>query len=200
MVNYYATSGNEYFGGGFMSRVGLRPIPVPPGVKVNIQRNEVTVDGGKGRLSRSFPPGISITVRDETLIVARLSDDRVNRSLHGLSRTLLANMVEGVTRGFEKTLELNGVGYRAQATDNKLSLQIGYSHPVDFAPPPGVEIVVEGTNRVRVVGIDKEVVGETAARIRAIRPADAYKGKGIKYAGERLRRKAGKAGKVGLRG
>jgi len=109
-------------------------------------------------------------------------------------------MVEGVTKGFEKTLELNGVGYRAQKAGNKLSLQIGYSHPVDFSPPSGVDIVVEGTNRVRVIGIDKEVVGETAARIRAIRPADAYKGKGIKYAGERLRRKAGKAGKAALRG
>lgn len=183
-----------------MSRVGLRPIPVPPGVKVDIQGNEVTVDGSKGKLSRSFHPDISIALKDENLIVARPSDNRVHRALHGLTRTLLANMVEGVTKGFEKTLELSGVGYRAQKTDNKLSLQIGYSHPVEFPPPPGVDIVVEGTNRVRVIGIDKEAVGEAAARIRAIRPADAYKGKGIRYAGQRLRLKAGKAGRAALRG
>ena len=183
-----------------MSRVGLRPIPVPPGVRVDIQRNEVTVDGEKGTLSRSFHPDISITLKDESLIVARPSDDRFRRSLHGLTRTLLSNMVDGVTKGFEKTLELSGVGFRAQVIDNKLSLQIGYSHPVDYFPPPGVDIVVEGTNRIRVIGIDKEVVGEAAARIRATRPADSYKGKGIKYAGERLRRKAGKAGKAAPRG
>ena len=183
-----------------MSRVGLRPIPVPPDVKVDIQGNEVTVDGSKGKLSRSFHPDISIALKDENLIVARPSDNRVHRALHGLTRTLLANMVEGVTKGFEKTLELSGVGYQAQKTDNKLSLQIGYSHPVEFSPPPGVDIVVEGTNRVRIIGIDKEAVGEAAARIRAIRPADAYKGKGIRYAGQRLRLKAGKAGKAALRG
>ena len=183
-----------------MSRVGLRPILVPPDVKVDIQGNEVTVDGSKGKLSRSFHPDISIVLKDENLIVARPSDNRVHRALHGLTRTLLANMVEGVTKGFEKTLELSGVGYQAQKTDNKLSLQIGYSHPVEFSPPPGVDIVVEGTNRVRIIGIDKEAVGEAAARIRAIRPADAYKGKGIRYAGQRLRLKAGKAGKAALRG
>ncbi|MCK4331087.1 MAG: 50S ribosomal protein L6 [Dehalococcoidia bacterium] len=183
-----------------MSRVGLRPIPLPPGVKVITQGNEVTVEGSKGKLCRSFHPDISVTLIDENLIVSRPSDSRIHRSLHGLTRSLVANMVEGVTKGFEKTLELSGVGYRAQKADNKLSLQIGYSHPVDFSPPSGVDIVVEGTNRVRVIGIDKEVVGETAARIRAIRPADAYKGKGIRYAGERLRRKAGKAGKAALRG
>jgi large subunit ribosomal protein L6 len=183
-----------------VSRVGLRPIPLPPGVKVITHGNEVTLEGSKGKLSRSFHPDISVTLVDENLIVARPSDNRIHRSLHGLTRSLLANMVEGVTKGFEKTLELNGVGYRAQKADNKLSLQIGYSHPVDFFSPPDVDIVVEGTNRVRVMGIDKEAVGETAARIRAIRPADTYKGKGIKYAGERLRLKAGKAGKAALRG
>lgn len=183
-----------------MSRIGLLPIPVPQGVKVNIEGSEVTVEGSKGKLSRSFHPDISITLKDENLIVARPSDNRIHRALHGLTRSLLANMVEGVSKGFEKTLEINGVGYRAQKADNKLSLQIGYSHPVDFSPPPGVDIVVEGTNRIRVVGIDKEVVGEAAARIRAIRPADSYKGKGIKYAGERLRLKSGKAGRAALGG
>ena len=192
--------GNRASGDASMSRVGLRPIPLPPGVKVTTQGNEVTVEGSKGRLSRSFHPDISVTLIDESVIVGRPSDNRVHRALHGLTRTLVANMVEGVARGFEKVLELNGVGYRAQKTDDKLSLQIGYSHPVDFYPPRGVDIVVEGTNRVRVMGIDKEVVGETAARIRAIRPADSYKGKGIKYSGERLRLKAGKAGKTALRG
>jgi len=181
-----------------MSRIGLLPIPVPQGVKVNIEGNEVVVEGSKGKLSRSFHPDISITLKDDDLIVARPSNNRVHRALHGLTRSLLANMVEGVTKGFEKTLEIRGVGYRAQKVDNGLMLQIGFSHPVDFSPPSGVDIVVEGNNRIRVIGIDKEVVGETAARIRAIRPPDSYKGKGIKYAGERLRLKPGKAGKTAL--
>jgi len=183
-----------------MSRVGLLPIPVPQGVKVNIEGNEVVVEGSKGKLSRSFHPDISITLKDENLIVARPSNNRVHRALHGLTRSLLANMVEGVTKGFEKTLEIRGVGYRAQKVDNGLMLQVGFSHPVDFSPPSGVDIVVEGTNRIRVIGIDKEVVGETAARIRAIRPPDSYKGKGIRYAGERLRLKPGKAGRIAPRG
>jgi len=183
-----------------MSRIGLLPIPVPQGVKVNIEGNEVVVEGSKGKLSRSFHPDISITLKDDDLIVARPSNNRAHRALHGLTRSLLANMVEGVTKGFEKTLEIRGVGYRAQKVDNGLMLQIGFSHPVDFSPPSGVDIVVEGNSRIRVIGIDKEVVGETAARIRAIRPPDSYKGKGIQYAGERLRLKPGKAGKTTLGG
>ena len=182
-----------------MSRVGLLPIPVPKDVKVKIEGSEVTVEGNKGKLCRSFHPDISIELKDEKLTVARPSDSRVHRALHGLTRSLLANMVEGVSKGFEKTLELSGVGYRAQKTDNKLSLQVGFSHPVDFYPLHGVDIVVEGTNRIRVIGIDNEAVGETAARIRAIRPPDSYKGKGIKYVGEKLRRKAGKAGRTALK-
>jgi large subunit ribosomal protein L6 len=182
-----------------MSRVGLLPIPVPQGVKVSIKGNAVTIEGSKGKLERLFHPDISITLKDGALVVVRPSDNRAHRALHGLTRSLLADMVEGVTKGFEKALELNGVGYRAQKTGNKLSLQVGYSHPVDFSPPLGVDIVVEGTNRIRVIGTDKEIVGETAARIRAIRPADSYKGKGIKYAGERIRLKAGKAGKAALK-
>lgn len=183
-----------------MSRIGLMPIPVPQGVKVNIKGNEVTVEGSKGKLVRLFHPDISVALKDGNLIVARPTDNRNHRALHGLTRSLLANMVEGVTKGYEKVLELSGVGYRAQKAGNKLSLQIGFSHAVDFSPPAGVEIVVEGTNRIKIIGIDKELVGETAAQIRAIRPTDSYKGKGVKYAGERLRLKPGKAGKAALKG
>ncbi len=183
-----------------MSRIGLQPIPVPQGVKVSIKGSDVTVEGSKGKLSRSFHPAMRITLKDGNLMVARPSDNRNHRALHGLTRSLLANMIEGVTKGFEKTLELSGVGYRAQKAGNKLSLQVGYSHVVDFSPPPGVEIIVEGMNRIRVIGVDKELVGEIAAQIRAIRPADSYKGKGIKYAGEVLRLKPGKAGKAALKG
>jgi large subunit ribosomal protein L6 len=183
-----------------VSRIGLMPIPVPQGVKVNIKGNEVTVEGTKGKLVRLFHPDMSIALKDGSLIVSRPSDNRNHRGLHGLTRSLLNNMVEGVTRGFEKVIELSGVGYRAQKAGNKVSLQIGFSHPVEFTPPAGVEIMVDGTNRLRIVGIDKEAVGETAAQIRALRPVDSYKGKGIKYAGEKLRLKPGKAGKAALKG
>jgi len=183
-----------------VSRIGLMPIPVPQGVKVNIKGNEVTVEGSKGKLVRLFHPDISVALKDGNLIVARPTDNRNHRALHGLTRSLLANMVEGVTKGFEKVLELSGVGYRAQKAGNKLSLQIGFSHPVEFTPPAGVEIVVEGTNRIKIIGTDKEAVGETAAQIRALRPVDSYKGKGVKYAGEKLRLKPGKAGKTALKG
>ena len=183
-----------------MSRVGLRPILLPKGVKVNIESNKVTVEGNKGKLIRVFHPDMSIKLDGENLIVSRPSDNRIHRSLHGLTRTLLSNMVEGVTKGFEKNLELSGVGYRAQKAGNKLTLQVGYSHPVEFDPPKGIDIVVGGTNKIRITGIDKELVGETAAEIRRIRIPDSYKGKGIKYAGERLRLKAGKAGKTATKG
>jgi large subunit ribosomal protein L6 len=183
-----------------MSRIGLMPIPVPQGVKVNIKGSEVTVEGSKGKLVRLFHPDMSIALKDGNLLVARPSDNRNHRALHGLTRSLLANMVEGVTKGFEKVLELSGVGYRAQKAGDKISLQIGFSHPVEFTPPTGIEIVVEGTNRVKIMGVDKELVGETAAQIRAIRPVDSYKGKGVKYAGEKLRLKPGKAGKAALKG
>ena len=179
-----------------MSRVGFSPIAVPQDVKVDIKGNEVTVEGSKGKLTRSFHHDMTIEFKDGNLTVARPTDNRNHRALHGLTRSLLANMVEGVTKGFEKVLELSGVGYRAQKAGDKLSLQIGFSHPVDFSPPAGIEIAVDGTNRVRIIGIDKELVGETAAQIRAIRPVDSYKGKGVKYAGERLRLKPGKAGKA----
>lgn len=182
-----------------MSRVGKLPIPLPKGVEVKFQDNKVIVKGAKGELSRTFPSDISISLKDGSLIVTRPSDSRIHRALHGLTRSLLANMVEGVTKGFEKILEISGVGYRAQKTGDKLVLLVGYNHPVEFQPPPGVSITVEGSNRIKVSGIDKELVGEVAAQIRAIRPPDSYKGKGIRYSQERLRLKPGKAGRAAVK-
>jgi len=183
-----------------MSRIGSLAILIPPGVEVNINGNEVIVKGGKGEICRRFHPDISIVLEDGKLVVMRPSDNRIHRSLHGLTRSLLANMVEGVSQGFEKVLEMNGVGYRAQKTGDKLLFQVGYTHPVEFSPPSGVSVMIEGTNRIRVSGISKEAVGEVAARIRAIRPADSYKGKGIKYAEEKLHLKSGKLAKAAVRG
>jgi large subunit ribosomal protein L6 len=180
-----------------MSRIGRKPVSIPPGVTVDIDGSSVRVKGPKGELSRTFHPDMTIERQDNALIVKRPTDERVHRSLHGLTRSLLANMVEGVTQGFTKALEISGVGYRATKDGKTLVLTVGYSHPVRIEPPDGINFVVEGTNRVLVQGIDKELVGEVAARIRAVRPPDPYKGKGIMYVGERLRRKAGKAGKAG---
>jgi len=179
-----------------MSRVGLLPISVPQGVEVQVKGNKVTVKGNKGELHRRFSTDISIALKDGKLIVSRPSDSRVHRALHGLTRSLLANMVEGVSKGFERVLEISGVGYKAQKVGDKLVFQVGYSHPVEFSLPPNISVTVEGANRIHISGIDKETVGEVAARIRAIRLADHYKGKGIKFAGEKLRLKPGKVGKV----
>ncbi len=179
-----------------MSRVGRMPITLPPGVAVSIGQNEVTVTGPKGELHRHFHRDMSITLDNNTLVVSRPSDNRMHRSLHGLTRTLLANMVEGVTKGFDKGLEIVGVGYRTEKTGDKLMIRIGFSHPVEVSPLPGVSLGVEGGTRIKVTGADKEVIGEMAARIRAIRLPDAYKGKGIRYAGEAIRLKPGKAGKA----
>lgn len=179
-----------------MSRIGRMPIAVPQGVAVSIKREEVTVTGPKGELQRRFNPDMLITLDKNTLTVSRPSDDRLHRSLHGLTRSLLANMVEGVTKGFEQGLEVVGVGFRAEKAGDKLVLRVGFSHMVEVSPMPGVTFSVEGNNRIKVMGINKEVVGEMAARIRAIRPPDAYKGKGIRYAGELVRLKPGKAGKA----
>jgi large subunit ribosomal protein L6 len=179
-----------------MSRIGQMPINVPEGVTVNIGEEEVSVTGPKGELRRSVNPDMTITRDGDTLTVSRPSDSRVHRSMHGLTRTLVANMVTGVTTGFEKVLEIVGVGYRAEKQGEKLILRIGFSHLVEVSPMPGVSLNVEGNNRIKVSGIDKEIVGEMAARIRAIRPPDVYKGKGIRYAGEVVRLKAGKAGKA----
>ena len=180
-----------------MSRIGSLPIVIPQGTEVKIEGSEVVVKGSKGELRRRFHPDISIALKDGCLIVTRPSDSKVHRSLHGLTRSLLANMVTGVSEGFEKVLEINGVGYRVQKTGDKLLLQVGYANTVEFPSPPGTSITVEGANRIRVAGIDKEVIGETAAKIRAIRPPDSYKGKGIKYFDEELRLKPGKSGKIG---
>ena len=176
--------------------MGRMPITVPQGVTVNIKKDKVMVTGPKGELHRCFNPDMSITLQDNSLIVERPSDSKEHRSRHGLTRSLLANMVEGVANGFEKTLEIVGVGYRVEKKGDKLEIRVGYSHPVEVSPLPGVSLAVEGANRIKVSGIDKEVVGDMAAKIRAIRPPDAYKGKGIRYAGELVRLKAGKAGKA----
>ena len=182
-----------------MSRIGLKPIPVPPGVKVKIEGSMVTVEGSKGKLFRSVHKDISVKLEGENIIVTRPSDESTHRALHGLTRTLVANMVDGVTKGFEKLLELSGVGYRAQKAEGGITLQIGFSHPVSFAPPSGINLTVEGNTKITVSGIDKELVGQTAAKIRSLRRVDAYKGKGIKYAGERVKLKPGKAGKAAFK-
>ncbi len=176
-----------------MSRIGQMPITVPPGVVVSIKKGKVTVTGPKGELSRRYNPDMSITLKDNTLTVSRPSDNKVHRSLHGLTRSLLANMVEGVTSGFEKNLEIIGVGYRAEKVGDKLIIRVGYSHLIEVSPLPGVSLAVEGTNYIKVTGINKEVVNQMAAEIRAIRPPDVYKGKGIRYSGELVHLKAGKA-------
>jgi len=183
-----------------MSRIGKQPIPLLPGVSVQIEGSRVTVKGPKGQLTREFHPDMRITQADGQLVVTRPSDEKQHRALHGLTRTLLANMVIGVSQGFTKTLEVQGVGYRAQKQGPNLVLAVGYSHPVEIAPPPGIEFAVEGTNRIHVQGIDKELVGQVAADVRRVRPPEPYKGKGIRYMGEVVRRKAGKAGKGGKGG
>jgi len=181
-----------------VSRVGKRPIPLPEGVDVQIQGRHVTVQGPLGTLERDLVPDIQVQREGDTLVVTRPSDSKRHKSLHGLTRTLVANMVIGVSTGFKKNLEIRGVGYKAQMTGSDLVFQVGHSHPVRVTPLPGITFILEGPQRVSVQGIDKEVVGEMAARIRAIRKPEPYLGKGIRYAGEQVRRKAGKAGKVGL--
>jgi large subunit ribosomal protein L6 len=181
-----------------MSRIGKMPISVPSDVQVTVRGSEVTVKGPKGELSRTFHRDISISLQDNHIIVTRPTDHRLHRSLHGLTRALLENMVRGVHEGFRKELEIRGVGYRAQKEGDKLVLMVGYSHPVEVVPPPGITIDVEkGYRNVVVQGVDKELVGRVAAEIRAVRKPEPYKGKGIRYVGEYVRRKAGKAGKIG---
>jgi len=179
-----------------MSRIGRQPIEIPSAVQVQIDGNAVTVKGPKGELRREVHADIGLHLEDGKLIVTRPSDQPKHRALHGLTRALIANMVLGVENGFSKTLELQGVGYRAQQMGQNIQLAVGYSHPVDVTPPAGVKLEVEGTSRIHVQGIDKELVGQIAAEIRQIRPPEPYKGKGIRYEGERVRRKAGKAGKT----
>ena len=178
-----------------MSRIGKKPIEIPNGVTVTINGNTVTVKGPKGELTRSFSPILDIKLEDNVLTVSRSSDDKEERALHGTTRSLLANMVEGVSKGFEKNLELVGVGYRAQKQGKKLVLNVGYSHPVEIEPEENIEIEVPANTKIVVKGIDKERVGAVAANIRAVRPPEPYKGKGIRYEGEYVRRKEGKTGK-----
>ena len=180
-----------------VSRVGNKPIVVPRGVEVSIDDNRVSVKGPKGELSRVFHEDMSINLKDGVLSVSRPSDSRLHRSLHGLTRSLLSNMVEGVTQGFRKDLELQGVGFRTQKSGDTLTIQVGYSQPVEIVPREGITLISDAPNRISVTGVDKEMVGEVASQIRAVRPPDSYLGKGIRYAGERVRRKAGKAGKLG---
>ncbi len=176
-----------------MSRIGRAPIAVPGGVQVDIADGLVRVQGPRGELARPIPSGIQVTQDNGDLRVTRSSDAPQQRSLHGLTRSLVANMVTGVTEGFTKRLEIQGVGYRAQQGPHGVVIQVGYSHPVDFPAPEGIELTVEAGNRIAVSGASKELVGETAARIRRVRPPEPYKGKGIRYLGEIVRRKAGKA-------
>lgn len=182
-----------------MSRIGRLPIAMPKGVTVNIKETEVEVKGPKGELKQSFSPDIKITVEGDKIVVTRSSDERRQRALHGLVRSLVANMVTGVTQGFQKDLEVIGVGYRATMAGNKLVLRAGFSHQVEVEPMAGTTLTVEGTNKVKVSGINKEIVGQMAANIRGIKPIDDFKGKGIKYANEVVHLKAGKAGKVGAK-
>jgi large subunit ribosomal protein L6 len=178
-----------------MSRIGKRPIAIPNKVTVAIEGQRVAVKGPKGELSRVLPAEVLVEQDGTTITVTRRNESRPARQRHGLCRTLVANMVEGVSQGFQRRLEIQGVGYRAQVQGRNLLLNMGYSHPVQIDPPEGVQLAVENNTNVVVSGIDKEVVGNIAAQIRAVRPPEVYKGKGIRYAGEVVRRKAGKAGK-----
>ena len=180
-----------------MSRIGRLPITVPAGVDVSIEGVTVSVKGPMGTLSRDMAPQLTIVREDGTLRVERPNDGKQARELHGLTRTLIANMVTGVTTGYRKGLEITGVGYRAQLVGKKLQLSLGYSHPIEIDPPEGVAFEVENPTRLAVTGIDKELVGHVAARVRAMRKPEPYKGKGVRYSGEVIRRKAGKAGKIG---
>lgn len=175
-----------------MSRVGRKPIEIPPGVEVQIDGRRVRVKGPKGELVKELPPEMRLVLEDRVLRVERPSDSWRHKSLHGLTRTLVANMIEGVVKGFERSLEIVGVGYRAEARGPHLRFHLGFSHPVEVKPAPGVRILLESPTAVKVVGADKELVGRVAAEIRGLRPPEPYKGKGVRYVGEYVRRKAGK--------
>lgn len=178
-----------------MSRIGKRPIPIPAKVTVTLDGQTVSVKGPKGELSRTLPPEVIVEQDGDVLVVKRRDESRRSRERHGLCRTLVANMVEGVSQGFQKRLEIQGVGYRAQIQGSNLTMSVGYSNPITITPPQGIQFAVENNTNVVISGIDKEIVGNVAARVRGVRPPEPYKGKGIRYAGEYVKRKAGKAGK-----
>jgi large subunit ribosomal protein L6 len=180
-----------------MSRIGRLPIAVPSGVDVTIDGRTLTVKGPKGTLTREVHPDIAVSREDDRLVVTRPTEQKTHKQLHGLTRTLVNNMVVGVTDGYRKSLEITGVGYRAAKVGEKLQLNLGYSHPIEIAPPQGISFEVENPTHLSVVGIDKELVGQVAAQVRSTRKPEPYKGKGVRYAGEYVRRKAGKAGKIG---
>ena len=186
-------NGNGKPAGRTLSRIGRKTIPIPNGVTVDVGYGEVTVTGPRGVLTQSYHPDVVVKVEDGQIVVERLSERKFHHALHGLTRSLVANAVVGVTDGYSKTLELMGVGYRVQAAGDGVILNVGYSHPVEFHPPEGVTMEVEGNNRVHVRGIDKQKVGQLAARVRRVRPPNAYKEKGIRYQGELLRFKPGKS-------
>jgi large subunit ribosomal protein L6 len=180
-----------------MSRIGRLPITVPAGVDVTLDGRVITVKGPKGTLTRQLPPRMEVEREGDVLTVVRPTEQKLDKSLHGLTRTLVNNMVVGVTTGYRKGLEIVGVGYRAQKAGEKLVLALGYSHQIEIDPPAGISFELETPLKVAVVGIDKELVGQIAAKVRATRKPEPYKGKGVRYAGEKVRRKAGKAGKIG---
>ena len=177
-----------------MSRIGKLPVPIPSGVKCELDGSHLQVQGPKGALARDFRPEIGIAIEGAEILVSRSSEHKDHRALHGLTRALIANMVNGVTQGYEKVLVIEGVGYRASKQGKNLNLTLGFSHPVTIEPPNGIEFTVDGTQTVRIAGIEKELVGQTAANIRSIRPPEPYKGKGVRYADEHIRRKVSKAG------
>lgn len=175
-----------------MSRVGKKPIPIPSGVKVKIEENQITVTGPKGELTQRIHPSMVMETDQDRVVVKRPSDNKFYRSLHGLTRSLIANMVAGVSSEYQKILEIQGIGYKAELLGKKLKLSLGLSHPILFSPPEGMKIQLDGPNKIRVTGTDKQLVGLVAAKIRSFRPPEPYKGKGIRYEGEMVRKKAGK--------
>ncbi len=177
-----------------MSRIGKRPVAIPAGVTVTVDGQQVTVKGPKGTLQRRVHPEMGLALEGAELAVSRPSEAPRHKALHGLTRTLLANMVEGVSKGYEKILEIQGVGYKAEANPKGITMIVGYSHPVPYPAPAGITLTIENNTVVRVAGADKEMVGQVAAELRAVRPPEPYKGKGVRYRGEQVRRKAGKTG------
>jgi large subunit ribosomal protein L6 len=182
-----------------MSRIGRLPVPVPSGVDVTIEGRQLTVKGPRGTLSRTLHPDMAVAKEDGTIVVSRPTEQKAHKQLHGLTRTLVNNMVIGVTDGYRKGLEITGVGYRAALNGKKLTLNLGYSHPIEIDPPEGITFELENPTHLAVIGIDKELVGQIAAQVRSTRKPEPYKGKGVRYAGEYVRRKAGKAGKIGAK-